>query len=94
MSAFVTSYLAPPGSTGVVTYPSVSLSALPAYVAVRCPLCGADDYHVRFEDRLSGVSVDPQRHYTSTSSAYGEHGPHPVAAARWRACSSSVARST
>ena len=47
---------------------------LPAYVAVRCPLCGADDYHVRFEDRLSGVSVDPQRHYTSTSSAYGEHG--------------------
>ena len=47
---------------------------LPAYVAVRCPLCGADDYHVRFEDRLAGVSVDPQRHYTSTSSAYGEHG--------------------
>lgn len=47
---------------------------LPAYVSVRCPLCGADDYHVRFEDRLSGVSVDPQRHYTSTSSAYGEHG--------------------
>ncbi len=47
---------------------------LPAYVAVRCPLCGADDYHVRFEDRLVGVSVDPQRHYTSTSSAYGEHG--------------------
>ena len=47
---------------------------LPAYVAVRCPLCGADDYHVRFEDRLDGVAVDPQRHYTSTSSAYGEHG--------------------
>ena len=47
---------------------------LPAYVAVNCPLCGADDYHVRFEDRLGGVSVDPQRHYTSTSSAYGEHG--------------------
>jgi SAM-dependent methyltransferase len=47
---------------------------LPAYVGVRCPLCGADDYHVRFEDRLSGVAVDPQRHYTSTSSAYGEHG--------------------
>ena len=47
---------------------------LPAYVGVNCPLCGADDYHVRFEDRLGGVSVDPQRHYTSTSSAYGEHG--------------------
>jgi 2-polyprenyl-3-methyl-5-hydroxy-6-metoxy-1,4-benzoquinol methylase len=29
---------------------------------------------VRFEDRLTGVAVDPQRHYTSTSSAYGEHG--------------------
>jgi 2-polyprenyl-3-methyl-5-hydroxy-6-metoxy-1,4-benzoquinol methylase len=46
----------------------------PAYVAVRCPLCGADDYEVRLEDRLRGVDVAPNVHYTSTSSAFGEHG--------------------
>jgi 2-polyprenyl-3-methyl-5-hydroxy-6-metoxy-1,4-benzoquinol methylase len=46
----------------------------PAYVAVPCPLCGADDYEVRLEDRLHGVDVDANVHYTSTSSAYGEHG--------------------
>jgi 2-polyprenyl-3-methyl-5-hydroxy-6-metoxy-1,4-benzoquinol methylase len=46
----------------------------PAYVEVHCPLCGADDYEVRFEDRLADVSVDPNVHYTSTSNAYGEHG--------------------
>jgi SAM-dependent methyltransferase len=45
-----------------------------AYISVRCPLCGADDYQVRFEDRLGGVEIDPQVHYTSTSSAFGEHG--------------------
>jgi 2-polyprenyl-3-methyl-5-hydroxy-6-metoxy-1,4-benzoquinol methylase len=46
----------------------------PAYVAVRCPLCGADDFEVRLEDRLRGVDVEPNVHYTSTSNAYGEHG--------------------
>ncbi len=48
--------------------------SMPDRVAVRCPLCGADDYEVRFEDRLGDVPVDPQVHYTSTSSAFGEHG--------------------
>ena len=49
-------------------------AALPEYVDVRCPLCGADDYVVRLEDRLQGARVDPPVHYTSTSSAFGEHG--------------------
>lgn len=43
-------------------------------VSVLCPLCGADDYVVRFEERLGGIEVDPQVHYTSTSQAFGEHG--------------------
>jgi 2-polyprenyl-3-methyl-5-hydroxy-6-metoxy-1,4-benzoquinol methylase len=49
-------------------------AAFARYVTVRCPLCGADDYRVRFDDRLGSVDVDPQVHYTSTSNAYGEHG--------------------
>ena len=47
---------------------------LPAWVEIRCPLCGADDFHVRLGDRLGSSDVDPQVHYTSTSSAFGEHG--------------------
>lgn len=43
-------------------------------VAVRCPLCHADDYRVRFEDTLGTRVVDPRVHYTCTSNAYGEHG--------------------
>lgn len=43
-------------------------------VLVRCPLCGADDYTVRFGDHSAGDHLDPQVHYTSTSSAYGSHG--------------------
>src|SRR4051812_28380350 len=42
-------------------------------VYVRCPLCDADDYRVRFESTLSG-DVDPQKHYTSTSKAFGDCG--------------------
>jgi 2-polyprenyl-3-methyl-5-hydroxy-6-metoxy-1,4-benzoquinol methylase len=53
---------------------SRSDQALPAYLAVACPLCGADDYNVRFADQLVGVTIDPQVHYTSTSVAFGEHG--------------------
>ncbi len=41
-----------------------------ADISVRCPLCGADDYHVRFSSSLGG-DIDPQRHYTSTSHEYG-----------------------
>jgi 2-polyprenyl-3-methyl-5-hydroxy-6-metoxy-1,4-benzoquinol methylase len=41
-----------------------------ADISVRCPLCGADDYHVRFASSLHG-EIDPQRHYTSTSKEYG-----------------------
>ena len=41
-----------------------------ADISVRCPLCGADDYHVRFSSNLGG-DIDPQRHYTSTSHEYG-----------------------
>lgn len=37
---------------------------------VCCPLCGADDYRVRFRSSLRG-EVDPQRHYTSTSREFG-----------------------
>ena len=32
-----------------------------ADISVRCPLCGADDYHVRFDDRLERRTIDPQR---------------------------------
>jgi 2-polyprenyl-3-methyl-5-hydroxy-6-metoxy-1,4-benzoquinol methylase len=42
-------------------------------VYVRCPLCEADDYRVRFESTLAGA-VDPQHHYTSTSQAFGDCG--------------------
>ena len=41
-----------------------------ADISVRCPLCGADDYHVRFASNIEG-EIDPQRHYTSTSREYG-----------------------
>jgi hypothetical protein len=41
-----------------------------ADISVRCPLCGADDYHVRFASNLEG-EIDPQQHYTSTSKEYG-----------------------
>jgi 2-polyprenyl-3-methyl-5-hydroxy-6-metoxy-1,4-benzoquinol methylase len=44
-----------------------------ADVDVSCPLCGADDYRVRFEATLSGA-LDPQHHYASTSKAYGAFG--------------------
>jgi 2-polyprenyl-3-methyl-5-hydroxy-6-metoxy-1,4-benzoquinol methylase len=43
-------------------------------VLVRCPLCGSDDYKVRYDDRSAGDHLDPQVHYTSTSSAFGSHG--------------------
>ncbi len=46
----------------------------PAEVAVRCPLCGADDFHVRIEDTMGTRIADPRVHYTCTSSAFGEHG--------------------
>ena len=46
----------------------------PAEVAVRCPLCGADDYRVRIEDTMGTRVTDPRVHYTCTSSAFGEHG--------------------
>ncbi len=46
----------------------------PKEVAVRCPLCGADDYRVRIEDTMGTRVADPRVHYTCTSSAFGEHG--------------------
>jgi len=49
-------------------------AAAPAPVVVTCPLCGADDYHVRLHDRFGEGTLDPQVHYTSTSSAFGQHG--------------------
>ncbi len=45
-----------------------------AQVAVRCPLCGADDYRVKIEDTFGTRVADPRVHYTCTSSAFGEHG--------------------
>ncbi|MGA0121830.1 MAG: class I SAM-dependent methyltransferase [Gaiellales bacterium] len=45
-----------------------------AQVAVRCPLCGADDYRVKVEDTMGTRVADPRVHYTCTSSAFGEHG--------------------
>jgi 2-polyprenyl-3-methyl-5-hydroxy-6-metoxy-1,4-benzoquinol methylase len=41
-----------------------------ADIEVRCPLCHADDYRVRYASSLSD-EIDPQRHYTSTSKEYG-----------------------
>jgi 2-polyprenyl-3-methyl-5-hydroxy-6-metoxy-1,4-benzoquinol methylase len=49
-------------------------SSVPPHVVVTCPLCGADDYHVRLHDRFGAGTLDPQVHYTSTSSAFGQHG--------------------
>ena len=42
-------------------------------VAVRCPLCDADNYRVRYDSTLT-ESIDPQRHYTSTSREFGRFG--------------------
>jgi 2-polyprenyl-3-methyl-5-hydroxy-6-metoxy-1,4-benzoquinol methylase len=39
-------------------------------IPVCCPLCGADDYRVRFASSLRG-HIDPQRHYASTSREFG-----------------------
>jgi len=64
----------PLASPRSATPAATTTAARPGYVDVRCPLCGADDYAVRFDDRLRGAAVDPQVHYTSTSSAYGQHG--------------------
>ena len=41
-----------------------------ADIWVCCPLCGANDYRVRFRSSLRG-DIDPQRHYTSTSREFG-----------------------
>jgi 2-polyprenyl-3-methyl-5-hydroxy-6-metoxy-1,4-benzoquinol methylase len=41
-----------------------------ADISVRCPLCHADDYRVRYASSLGG-DIDPQRHYTSTSREFG-----------------------
>jgi hypothetical protein len=35
-----------------------------AQVAVRCPLCGADDYRVKIEDTFGTRVADPRVHYT------------------------------
>jgi 2-polyprenyl-3-methyl-5-hydroxy-6-metoxy-1,4-benzoquinol methylase len=40
---------------------------------VRCPLCDADHYRVRFDSTLT-EPIDPQRHYTSTSREFGRFG--------------------
>jgi 2-polyprenyl-3-methyl-5-hydroxy-6-metoxy-1,4-benzoquinol methylase len=58
--------------TGRVTQRPTRQAEL-ADVSVRCPLCAADTYHVRFEPTLSGP-VDPQRFYTSTSHEFGRCG--------------------
>jgi 2-polyprenyl-3-methyl-5-hydroxy-6-metoxy-1,4-benzoquinol methylase len=42
-------------------------------VSVRCPLCEADHYRVRFDSTLT-EPIDPQRHYTSTSREFGRFG--------------------
>src|SRR4051794_38215676 len=41
-----------------------------ADISVRCPLCHADDYRVRYASSLQD-EIDPQRHYTSTSKEFG-----------------------
>jgi SAM-dependent methyltransferase len=45
-------------------------SAELADIPVSCPLCGANDYRVRFASSLRG-HIDPQRHYASTSHEFG-----------------------
>jgi 2-polyprenyl-3-methyl-5-hydroxy-6-metoxy-1,4-benzoquinol methylase len=42
-------------------------------VFVRCPLCDADHYRVRYDSTLI-EPIDPQRHYTSTSREFGRFG--------------------
>ena len=42
-------------------------------VSVRCPLCDADHYRVRYDSTLT-EPIDPQRHYTSTSREFGRFG--------------------
>jgi 2-polyprenyl-3-methyl-5-hydroxy-6-metoxy-1,4-benzoquinol methylase len=42
-------------------------------VSVRCPLCDADRYRVRYDSTLT-EAIDPQRHYTSTSREFGRFG--------------------
>ena len=42
-------------------------------IHVRCPLCDADNYTVRYDSTLT-EAVDPQRHYTSTSREFGRFG--------------------
>jgi 2-polyprenyl-3-methyl-5-hydroxy-6-metoxy-1,4-benzoquinol methylase len=42
-------------------------------VSVRCPLCDADHYRVRYDSTLT-EAIDPQRHYTSTSREFGRFG--------------------
>ena len=42
-------------------------------IAVRCPLCEADDFDVRYGSTLV-EEIDPQRHYTSTSREFGRFG--------------------
>lgn len=44
-----------------------------AEVAVRCPLCDADRFRVRYDSTLT-EAIDPQRHYTSTSREFGRFG--------------------
>lgn len=52
---------------------SASGTAVAKEIAVRCPLCDADDYRVRYDSTLV-EAVDPQRHYTSTSREFGRFG--------------------
>ena len=53
----------------------ITLSLVYMEVAQRIGLqCEGVGYPGHFIVRYGSVSVDPQRHYTSTSSAYGEHG--------------------
>ena len=40
---------------------------------MRCPLCDADHYRVRYDSTLT-EAIDPQRHYTSTSREFGRFG--------------------
>ena len=40
---------------------------------MRCPLCDADHYRVRYDSTLT-EPIDPQRHYTSTSREFGRFG--------------------
>ena len=47
--------------------------AVQSEVSVRCPLCDADHYRVRYDSTLV-EPIDPQRHYTSTSREFGRFG--------------------